>query len=274
MDGEEGLEFPSETMPGEEEPPAEFGATGDTYEELAQRHQWEGPPPTLFVDSNVINELFTFVDLERALGAVVHTEGLVADVEARRLRARDSLWMSMALDDEGVASISLGHEPFGFATRRAPPGSWGGDWVTAWLYFVREYVCPGWKLAALNANAGGTAANDTLIAGYCAKQGIPLVTRDAGLVKKAESQGVSVVSPGTLAARRLRLEEARERFFARYDKYSLGYAMQFADENVAAWGHRLTTQCRALGNMREQYEFIWTSSPAEWQLQGSGGFVF
>ncbi len=109
----------------------EFSVLGGTTPMLQfgpypPRRRWDGHPPVASIDSNVMNEFLTTVDLGRAVDLRAFT-GSRKDLEYRRLRARGTLWMAMALDSQAASTLTLEDEclPFVFntpASRRAKRG--------------------------------------------------------------------------------------------------------------------------------------------------------
>ncbi len=112
--------------------------------------------PTLFIDSNVVNEITTTVDLTRESRTFRRTRGLVrAKAEERKRRAHGSLWLMLALDSLATVSLSL-QEPIRFLKKHAAqPATWGSEWTLAFFEFVRPHVAPNWTSLAWPEESNG-----------------------------------------------------------------------------------------------------------------------
>ncbi len=183
--------------------------------------------PTLMIDTNVANEFVLAKDFERAVKAGAMSWGLISP-EYRRLRARGTLWFAMVLDAERRTTLTLQSELRSYTDLNAPPGSHEHGWLYLVVFqLVCKYICPGWRFAALQKDAGSNNKNDALIAAEAQARGIATVTRDAGVVKRVLRQGGKAFLPEEYAASSscgLTLPDARRRFFERFDAHSASFA--------------------------------------------------
>jgi hypothetical protein len=213
-----------------------------------------------------MNEFVTADDIARAIDARVN---FGASVEDRRLRARGTYWMAMALDQLQAATLCLEDEALPLALRRADDDMKQG-WLTLTLRFVRPEVCPGWTMLNLDAVVGGRSRNDTIVANDASGRGIPVITRDAGVARKVRSRGGEVMTPETFAASVLPRDVARRRFFERYDARAPGWAWETAPDGTVDW--LLTKrQCEGLKWWRIRLEYIWSDRPGDFVLRDAAG---
>lgn len=197
-----------------------------------------GARPTIFLDTNVINELMTPVDLERAIAlhmvmptnASQETQAAArAEVLRRQANARGSLWLLMVLDSQMRATLSLAEEVIPWAERHASASNlnWAAAWIDFMAHYVCEEICPHWRRCGTSARRGGSSANDSLIVDICRARSLMVITRDQGLMRKAGISGVLAQTPESYAsASDLTLDAARSQFFHRYDA------------NVGKWTNR------------------------------------
>jgi hypothetical protein len=226
------------------------------YGPLRPRVPWTGPPPVAFIDSNVMNEFYTPVDLARAYDSAFQLM-----LESRRVRTRGTLWMAMALDQERAATLTLEDEFLPFAIRHRPHH---GEWLTLMLHFVRPHICPDWTALNLEAQLGKNKRNDTIIAEDAARRGIPVITRDGGVAAKAKRRNATSYTPEGYAQLRLSLDDARDRFFDRFEDRVLPWVVDLVNE----FGERLADQCWWMQWARTMLRHVWSATPPpeDWAL--------
>lgn len=200
-----------------------------------------------FVDSELVDEIYRVVDPTRAIEGVALTMGLFGTPEERCLRVRGVLWLAMALDGEGAVTTS----PRAAVVPAAKPGTWGAAWMACWPGFVRRAVCPGWHSEVQAVAMAELAADD-----------VPVVTRDGR--RATAVRGLTSFSPEAYAAARLPLDQARARFFERFDAASLDEAAAGAARGGdGAWPTRLEHEAMQLGQIRNLYAYIWRERPGD-----------
>lgn len=122
-------------------------------------------------------------------------------------------------------------------------------------HHICEDVCPGWKRVGFAGRVGGRSANDTLIVETCRQRGFTVITRDQGLVRKADNAQVPAMSPEEYAsASALPLDTARTMFFQRFDASLSSWVERIHDvprERVEEW----------FAVFRENFEFMWADDP-------------
>lgn len=219
-----------------------------------------GGPYVAAVDTNVLIEFFTLVDLDRAAETG-------RNLGQRAAWSRETLWLSMCLDDISARTLSLTHEAQRIAEREAPPKTPAGEWPGLVAHFVKDHVCPAWdmKSSSRDEDLVGTACDRALVAMAHAHR-IPIISRADDVRRFGRTAGVKVLSPREFAAEgRLSLDDARGQFFRRYDEGTLihlaarfGSYSPFDDQNVVAGNVRMHRD--ALRNMRDAYAAIWDVS--------------
>lgn len=221
---------------------------------------------TLFLDSNVINELMTPLDLDRAIAAHMALPkeatreaqvAAVVEVLLRQANARGSLWLLMVLDHEHRATLSLAEEVIPWAERNASPVPEKRNWASAWIDVMAHFVCAdiysGWTRLGTPTRRGGHKANDSLIVEICRLRGFGVITRDQGLMRKAERAGVLAQTPEAYAlASGLSLDAGRSRFFERYDASMGKWIEQMVADRVPQDAASTTAAA-----IRENFQFMW-----------------
>jgi hypothetical protein len=209
-----------------------------------------------------MNEFLTTIDIARAADLKVIT-GTRIDLEQRRLRTRGTLWMAMALDAISAPTLGLEDEylPFLFKNTRDP---WSEGWATLIHHFVKPEIFPNWFMLNLDARLGSNKRNDTIIVEKAKELGVPVITRDRGVVLKAVARGVTAMSPESFASPILKVAEARERFFERYDSRSIAWVL----DSVGSYLDRDATknQSETLRRWRIRYEYVWSDEPERYYL--------
>jgi hypothetical protein len=189
---------------------------------------------TVWIDTNVMLEIFTFgdffFDLLRGAAAekIAKREARVLDdvhaaAKRRRVRAKHSLWMAMALCREGTATISYHHEVSRNALRIAPPDTKLALPTKALFNaLMPNGLFDGWTILQTTAGANlSNKARDRLMVDTCRDKNLRFISRDAGALEYARTQGVVGVSPEDYAAQILAIAEARAMFLARLDRAAL-----------------------------------------------------
>lgn len=227
------------------------------YGPLPRRTPWTGRSPSAFVDSNVIYEFTTAEDISSAVDLKVKF-GVIRTLEERRLRSQGTLWMAIALDHIQGATLGLEDESMPLVMRRMIDDD-REAWLTLALQFVRPEICPEWTLLNLDARVGKNGYNDTIIAEDAARRGIPVITRDDGVVRKTEARGGVAVSPEAFADHIISLAVARQRFFQRWDERAPAWVIRSTpDGSVDSRVAR--SQAARLRYSRIRFEWIWAES--------------
>jgi hypothetical protein len=214
-----------------------------------------------------MNEFLTTIGIARAVDLKMLT-GTRIDLEQRRSRTRGTLWMAIALDALAVSTLGLEDEylPFLFKNTRDP---WSEGWATLIHHFVKPEIFPNWFMLNLDAQLGSHKRNDTIIVEKAKELGVPVVTRDRGVVQKAVARGVAAMSPESFAAPVMTLAEARKRFFERYNSRSIGWVL----DTVGSYLDReaIKNQCETLRRWRIRYEYVWSDEPERYYLDTRRG---
>lgn len=226
------------------------------------------PVATLFVDSNVVHEFMTLMDLDRvvvafALASPADRAKELAQLEKRRLNARGSHWLAMVLDHERRATLSLGAEIFPRTAAYAPADlenpTWPAIWVDVMAHYISESLCPGWQRLDLGHRRGGRAANDSLIIDTCRTHGFGVITRDGGVFRKAERGGIAALTPEEYAASSgLALATAHRTFFHRFDTQLPRWIAQLVADGAPETNARGWFEV-----IREHLEFVWSENAAD-----------
>lgn len=189
---------------------------------------------TIWIDTNVMLEIFTFgdffFDLLKGDSAqkLASREGRILDdaqaaAKRRRLRIKNSLWMAMALCHERAVTISYQHEVFRNALKVAPPDTKLALPTKALFNaLMPNGLFDGWTM--IHTNAGASLSNkqrDRLMVDTCRDEALLFISRDVGAIEYAETQGVLGVYPEHYAAGIMPLLDARKMFLARLDRAAL-----------------------------------------------------
>lgn len=172
----------------------------------------ENMTPTVWVDTNVLNEIYSHGD--------AFADG-PAGLERRRLMLQGSAWLAMTLDDRAVTSLSFRHEAERTIERRAPPHTPVGAWTSGILYVLRPHVFPRWNGQTTNRGAelplGDSDPRDQLMIEIAGQSGLTIVTRDRRARNRARRQDVPAMLPEEFAEKVMAWDAARDRFLARLD---------------------------------------------------------
>lgn len=220
---------------------------------------------SIWIDTNVMIEIFTFGDLffdllkGDAARKVAEREGKTladpfAHAKKRRLRAKHSLWLAMALCDQKKVTISYDHEVFRNSLKVAPPDRREALPTKALLNaLVPNGLFDGWTRLETNAGANlGNNARDRLMVDTCRDEAMLLISRDVGAIEYAATQGVLGVYPEDYARDVLPLADARRMFLARLDRAAMLAAFEHVGfSSDPGW---LTYY---LKDAIERYEGVW-----------------
>jgi hypothetical protein len=177
------------------------------------------PPATLWIDTNVMNEILGQGDLHRDAW-----KGPAA-IEGRRLRLQGSLWLAMALDERRDLTMSFEHETVRNSLRLVPPDSEVAFWTIIPTYILAPYVFSGWRghMTKEGQEIGSSSKRDAFIVQRCSERNMMLISRDnRGVIKRARAAG-RVQYPEEYAAQVLTLDAARRRFMDRLELGVLHY---------------------------------------------------
>jgi hypothetical protein len=120
------------------------------------------------LDTNVFLDIYSCHDATETYDALYRTKGIAAidelPVVYRRARARESLLLAALFNKMNATTFSLHAEPIALLTKNAPPTLAGGvslasDFTTVFIYFVKDYVLPGWN-ATMPTEPGTAAGTD------------------------------------------------------------------------------------------------------------------
>lgn len=165
--------------------------------------------PTMWVDTNVILEIFSHADLirETEISSPSHV------LEGRRLRLQGSLWLAMALSRSGTTSISYEHESIKSMLRINPVDGQGADWTRLILYCASDGgVFDGWEQRTTNdAEDLTNEERDDFIVESCTS-GLIFISRDEKARLKASERGVAQYTPEDFARTIISFDEARDMF--------------------------------------------------------------
>ena len=182
--------------------------------------------PSIWLDTNVMVEIFSQADLYAAGGDA-------AQLEQRRRLARGSLWLAIALDVEAAVTAYLKHETWDVLGALAPAGSPAYRW-TARAFVFGASLFPRWIAMGCDADAhlpkgkAGNNLRDQLIVDLAKHHGMTLVSRDRnskrgqpGVHKLATAAGVRVLDPEAYATTVLPLPAAEALFHERFGRAAL-----------------------------------------------------
>ena len=205
---------------------------------------------TLWIDTCVCLEVDSHGDIFDE--ADKHLRGEAADVEIRRVRMQESLWMAMALCMKDVVTVHYLHETVNNLLRIAPPGSGRGAWTSAILYMLGDGgVFAGWHRCAEQDGAQlKNRARDRLMIETCRNEHLVLVTRDEEVIIEAHAEGVTAMRPGEYASTVLPREAARKMFMERI----VVAGQRYVDAGPPEERERRTLGAR---NIIEVYERVW-----------------
>lgn len=183
---------------------------------------------TIWIDTNVILEVFSLGDFYRDLKKDDHEQRIAilegrtiaepfSAAKQRRLRARNSLWMVMALCIQRRDTISYEHEVFRNTQRIAPPTA--GIAIPTKILFnelIPNGLFDGWTCKFTPAGAQlSNKKRDRLMVDTCRDKSLLFISRDAGAIEYASTQNVQACAPETYAATVMSLLEARGMFLSR-----------------------------------------------------------
>jgi len=227
--------------------------------------------PALWVDTNVMVEIFTFGDFFRDLSEGARTREIAerrgapaadffALAKRRRRLTRDSLWFAMALCLQNTTTISYRDEMVDNSLRMAPPGSrFALPTKALFNALIPHGLFDGWTIEMRSdGKALSTRGRDGLMSDICLAEGMDLVSRDGEACKRAARKGVHHFSPEEYAARVIAIEDARAMFLKRLDRAALSAA-------YAHVGFRLDEGWLPyyLRDAIQRYEGVW-----EWGWRG------
>ncbi len=201
------------------------------------------PPLTAVVDTNVLHELSSCVDVTRAYNEAIWRQPVPASVanrfEAIRdplvahrfRRARETLLLAMYLARTRAHTYSVRDEVIGVLTTNVPPDNPNSlDYLVTALYahFVKDYLLTDWRQSfpKKSDNLRSNAADRHLLE-YAKEHSLPLITNegngqdglaDVKLRLKAKQEGVGVFSPREFYDGKLDEGEAVDAFFSRFRK--------------------------------------------------------
>jgi hypothetical protein len=216
-------------------------------------------PPTHWIDTDVMLEVYSHGDLFNAWDAYERGEVPIGEVETRRLRLQGSLWMAMALCKVGARSVTYRHENERNIKRIAPPGSKRGVWTSAIVWMLGDHgVFDGWEKHMTNdAEALSDRQRDKHMAAECRDAKLVLISRDAKLIREALALGVDAAKPEEYAARFLKREEASAMFQQRlWDAVMRYVSKSKAGEEVRCFN----AGCAA----RDAFAAVWQSPSQPW----------
>jgi len=231
----------------------------------------EAPNPTIWVDTNVMIEIFTFGDFffdllqGDATRRIAEREGRIVpdpmtNARQRRLRIKHSLWMAMALCRRRAVTISYDHEVYRSIWKVAPPNTRLALPTKALFNaLMPNGLFNGWTMTLSNAGVSlGNRARDRLMVDLCRDDALLFISRDDDALGYAASQGVLGVYPEHYAVDTMPLLEARAMFLSRLDQA----ALRAAFDHVGFSSHPgwLTYY---LHDAIERYEGVW-----EWGWRG------
>ena len=160
-------------------------------------------------DTNIVLEIPTLVDLDRASASSRLMERAV--VPWRRNRARASLSAAWLCHVEGLAAQCLRHDVDELLKRKAPARSARSAFPWFFTWFLLDHVLTDWKFctsedaAASDLNLGGNA-RDGLLVSIAKGRNAPLVTHEGkpgGAIDKASKRlGVPVMTASEWIAHR------------------------------------------------------------------------
>lgn len=206
--------------------------------------------PTVWVDTNVLVEVYSHGDLHAAWQGGLGPPGAV---DERRARMQGSLWMAMALCRGLVQSVHYGHEGLNVLVQIAPPGTDIGAWTSVVLYVLGDGdVLAGWERAyTMDGQGLPNRDRDRLMVRHCIEDGLILITRDQQVIREACAQMVDVVEPEDYAARVLERGAARAMFLQRLALATSRYVAQGGPPQER------TDRVSEMGIVTELYTSIW-----------------
>lgn len=214
---------------------------------MVARHGNEQRVPTVWVDTNVMLEVYSHGDIFD-----VGDRGDRVQLEERRLRMRGSLWMAMALCHRLVVSVTYQHENERNIRRMAPPESTRGEWTAAILYILGDGgVFDGWE--CMMTNQGAQLSNpqrDRFMVEQCRDNGMILVSRDREARDIAASECVTAMTPEEYGASVLTDEQACKMFMERLRSAVASYPSRYPPEERAI-------RADAALKVFEVYERMW-----------------
>lgn len=199
---------------------------------------------TEVLDSNLLIDFFDFHHVHDLWngGKPVDEARLVQ----RCTRMRDALLLGMGFHAMKARTYTLTHEPLNLLERFAPPEANGLQtaFVRAAQLYVRAEVLSDWLIVNPdddgNPEPTGSRA-DRELARVASEYGLPLITLDGDLRKRAAKAGVVVLSPHEyLAQTKLDMQKELNVFYKRYlDRLPAYAAAQPADpagvEELLRW---------------------------------------
>lgn len=160
-------------------------------------------------DTNVVLEISTLVDLDRAASTSRLVERVV--VPRRRARARASLAAAWLCHIESLTTLSLAHEVEELLKAKAPSRSVGSAFPWFFTWFLLDRVLGRWTFAKSDAPSAsdfamGGNARDRLLVSLAAQENVPVVTNegkpDGAIARAAAVANVTVLTPSAWIASR------------------------------------------------------------------------
>jgi hypothetical protein len=164
--------------------------------------------PALWIDTNVMLEIFTFGDLfrellkgEEARKTAERSSEPVSDffslAKARRLKVKNSLWFAMALCHQHATTISFYLELSRNSLRVAPPGSRSALPTKALFNaLLPNGLFDGWTIETRSIGEElSTRRRDRLMGEICLAEGLDFISRDSEARTRAAAKGVRALEP-------------------------------------------------------------------------------
>jgi hypothetical protein len=208
---------------------------------------------SVWVDTSVYVDFMTTISLYKN-----HARGGQDPAKTLGLM-RAAAWMAMALDRQGVRTVTNGPEAFGKLDREVPPGTAEAYWTEVVINLVKDGVVPGWRVSAdmnfevKDPSVQGQERNDLYDDHMIAKTrefSALLVTCDKKAYKTAQRRRANVMRPDEYARTVIDLESARREFMRRLDGACFNWLLKNAGARYAAENVR---------GIQEAYARIWSS---------------
>jgi hypothetical protein len=176
---------------------------------MADTEQPKFDKPIAVLDTNVVLEAISCVDLVKLYNNQPDIDPLSPEATLRRQKARESLLLSIYLNSIKATTYSI-FESMRIAVREVDPnanGEFENHMMIIWLYYVKDKVLPDWVMTSPSDGEGEPTGNraDALLVERAKEHGVSLISHEgvsvagidpkSGIRRKAAAAGVTIVTP-------------------------------------------------------------------------------
>jgi hypothetical protein len=171
--------------------------------------QLEFDKPIAVLDTNVVLEAVSCVDLVKLYNNQPDIDPLSPEATLRRQKARESLLLSIYLNSIKATTYSI-FESMRITVREVDPNAndeFENHAMIIWTHYVKDKVLPDWVMTSPSSGDDEPTGNraDALLVERAKEHGVPLISHEglsvagidpkSGIRRKAAAAGVTIVTP-------------------------------------------------------------------------------